>query len=214
MVTKYPLQYAIEPRQVEAGRRWVTVRLKNVGETTLRSLDVRLNSLDAYAIAVYGTGSFVPELNPNEEQILPFQVSANAPGSVYISVDGWEEERPFHWETPGVAVNVGARVAELVSLFAMGEPYVALGEAVRCEAMVHSFEETEDLTLEFWVESADGEFQGVNTLETAQLEPGARERYQTKVMPKEEGIHTLHAYLYDGVRRLGHQTDRVYVEGV
>ncbi len=61
------------------------------------------------------------------------------------------------------------------------------------------------------MESEDGDFQGINTLQTDQMDPGTRELYSTKVKPKEEGIHTVHVYLYDGVRRLGHETDRVYV---
>ncbi|MGC9357562.1 MAG: hypothetical protein ACP5GX_06845 [Anaerolineae bacterium] len=212
MITKYPIEYELSPTTLEPGRRWLTVRLRNVGETELVSLDVQLNSLDAYALSVYGTGSYVPVLGPGEEQILPFQVSANASGSVYLSLDGWENDRPFHWESPGISVTVGEEVAELVTLFALTEPYPALGEQIRCEAAIQSLKASDDLVLEFWVETPSAEFQGVKTLEIPSLAAGEQARFSTKIMPKEPGLHVVHVYLYEGVKRLGHKTDRVYVQ--
>ncbi len=125
MATRFPLEYEIKPKSVPAGMRWLTLRLKNIGTEPLTGLDVRLNSLDAYSISVYGTSSYIAVLSLGEEQLIPFQVAANGTTSVYATVDGWQDGDTFHWETPGMLVIVGEEAAELVSLFAMTEPYPA-----------------------------------------------------------------------------------------
>ncbi len=211
MAVRYPIEYDLTPENVEGGRRWMTLTLKNIGDGDLVGLDVRMNSLDTFSISVYGTGSYIAVLKPGEQQQLPFQILANSTASVYVTADGWDEGVPFHWESPGIPVTVGNDVAELVSLFALTEPYPLLGQQIRCEATVRGIEESEGLTLEFWVETASGEFQGLTTLDTQEIAEGQIERFETKMMPEAVGLHTIHAYLYDGVRRIGHALDHVYV---
>ena len=62
MGIKNPIEYDLHPRNVSPGMRWLTLRLKNVGEENLIGLDAKLNSLDAYDVYVYGTGSYVAVL--------------------------------------------------------------------------------------------------------------------------------------------------------
>lgn len=119
MAIKYPLEYELTPKSIATGRHWVTLSLQNIGAQDLTGLDASLNSLDAYSISVLGTGSYISILSPNERRELPFQVSANRTGSLYVTVDGWQDGERFHWESPGIPVTVGAEVAELVSLFAI-----------------------------------------------------------------------------------------------
>jgi hypothetical protein len=214
-ITKYPVEYELKPKHIEAGARWLTLVLKNVSEETLAGLDVKLNSLDTYAIQVSGTGSnYIPTLEPDEKEALPFQVLATGNGSVYISMDGLQNGVPFHWESPGLPIIVGQEVAELVSLFALTEPYPLLGEQIRCEATVRSLAESEGLRLEFLVETVDGKFEGLEDMKTEALGVGETERYVTTLMPQETGLHTVHVYLYDGVKRIGHEMDRVEVRDV
>jgi hypothetical protein len=59
MAIKYPLEYELTPKSIDAGRHWVTLSLQNIGTQDLTGLDVNLNSLDAYGISVLGTGSYV-----------------------------------------------------------------------------------------------------------------------------------------------------------
>jgi len=82
---------------------------------------------------------------------------------------------------------------------------------LRCDAIVRGLEPGGDLKLEFWVQKPTGAFDQLATLENLQISPGEENTYTTEVTPQDEGEHVVHAYLYDGPRRTGHATDRVYV---
>jgi hypothetical protein len=211
MAMRYPIQYDITPDSVPTGTRWLTVTLQNVGTEDLTMLDIRLNSLDVYALSVYGTGSYIAILKPDEKRVLPFQVLASATASVYVTVDGWQDGEPFHWESPGMRVTVGEEAAELVSLFAMTEPYPLLGEKIRCEATIRAITDTEGLTLEFWLETPSREFEEVATIETKALVAGEQARYAAEVTPEERGLYTVYGYLFDGARRIGREIETIYV---
>lgn len=211
MPTKEPFQYALEPREVEPGMRWLALRLKNIGTQNLTALDVKLNSLDAYSISVGGTGSYIALLEPQEEKTRAFQVSANITTQVYASVDGYEDGQPFHWESPALRIQVGREVAELLSMFAITEPYPPAGEHIRCEATLRGLQPSEGLSLEFWIDTPDGGIEELARMATKQMAAGEQTAYSVEFTPEEEGAYTVHAYLYDGVRRIGHETDVVYV---
>jgi hypothetical protein len=138
-------------------------------------------------------------------------VSADLTGRVYAAVEGWRGEERFEWESPAVTVRVGEAPAELVSVFALTEPYPSPGKALRCEAMVRGLEPAGDLRLEFWAQQPVGEFKELGTLENLQVSSGEENSYATEIAPEREGEYVVHAYLYDGERRIGHATDKVYV---
>jgi hypothetical protein len=211
MAMRYPIQYEITPDSVPVGTRWLNVTLQNVGTEDLTMLDVRLNSLDVYALSVYGTGSYIAILKPDEKRVLPFQVLASATASVYVTADGWRDGDPFHWESPGIRVTVGEEAAELVSLFAMTEPYPLLGEHIRCEAAIRAIADSESLTLEFWLETPSGEFEEIATVETKGLVAGEQARYAAEVTPEEHGLYTVYAYLFDGARQIGRELETIFV---
>ena len=118
MAFKKPFEYELSPREIDPGTRWITLRLKNVGDQPIKSLDLRLNSLDTYSISVQGLGRFWGLLAPGEEMEFPFQVIADSHGRLYGSVDGWQDGERFHWESPGMPVSVGGAAAELISVSA------------------------------------------------------------------------------------------------
>ena len=211
MALRYPIEYELTPKNIQGGRRWMSLRLKNVSSDTLTALDVRLNSLDVYSISVYGTGSYVSVLEPEEEVVLPFQLQANSSGSLYISTDGFRDGVSFHWETPAVPITVGAEVAEIVSVFAMTEPYPLLGDRIECETTLRGLQETEGVTLEFWAENPSLDFEAFHTIETKALSPGETVRYSAEFEPEEKGLYTIYAYLYDGARRIGREIEHVSV---
>jgi hypothetical protein len=211
MPVKYPIEYGLSPMIITEGTRWVTLTLKNIGIKDLTGLNVRLNSLDAYGISVYGTGSYIAVLSPNEEREVPFQVHANATASVYASLDGWKDGEVFHWESPPILMTVGKDVAELTSVFAMTEPYPVVGTKLRCEANIRGLAHSEGLTLEFWADTPSGDFEELAIIDTKELSAGEEARYSTEIEAKEEGLYTIYAYLYDGVKRIGRETEYVYV---
>ncbi len=211
MGLRYPLEYELTPKNLTAGTRWLTLRLKNVGADALTSLDVRLNTLDPYSINVYGSGSYIPVLNAGEQRTLAFQVSAVTTTSLYVSIDGWKDGESFHWETPYVLLTVGEEAAELTSLFAMTEPYPAMNETIRCEATIRGLSDSEELSLEFWANTPSGDFEELATIQTKALSVGEEARYSTEVTVEESGMYTIYAYLYDGMKRIGRRTEYLYV---
>ncbi len=208
---KYPIQYEITPDHVDAGTRWLTVDFKNVGSGDLTSLDVKLNSLDTWSISVQSTGSYIPTLGPSEERALHFQVAANSTGGLYISIDGWKDGELFHWESPSKVIIVDKEIVKLVSLFAMTKPYPLLGERIRCETTLQSLTDSSGLTLEFWAEKPDGDYEELAIVETKAMSAGEKARYAAEITPDQEGMHTIYAYLYDGAKRLGREVEHVFV---
>lgn len=211
MATRHPLQFEVSPQQVERGVGWLTLSVKNVGAEALTGLSVGLHSMDEYSIAVAGEGDYVAALPPGESEEIPYRVSADLTGRVYVSVEGWEEEERFAWESPGILIKVGDPPADLVSVFALTAPYPSPGEALRCEAIVRGFAPSDDLSLEFWAQQPNGAFEELVTLENLQLDAGDENDYVTEITPEHEGEYVVHAYLYDGHERIGHATDKVYV---
>lgn len=209
---KFPIEYQLTPSAVESGRHWVNLSLKNIGPEELTGLDVNVNSLDAYSISVLGTGSYISILDPDQEEQLPFQISASRTGSVYVTIDGWKDGERFHWESPAIFLRVGEEVAELSNLFAMTEPYPVLGEKIRCEATVRGLTQSEGLTLEFWADTPGGEFKELALVDTKPFAPGEEATYSAEISPQDEGLYTIYAYLYDGVRRIGREVEYVYVQ--
>jgi hypothetical protein len=204
MPNKRPFHYQLTPQQIDTGRRWLTLSLRNTGEEELHDLSVNLNSTDTYRIDVEGTGSFVPQLLANESERLPFQITADGTARVYASVDGWQGDEEFHWETPGIAIVVGFDVAELVSLFALTDPYPTIGTPITLEATIEGMGLNQGLGLEFWAETPRGEFKSLAKMPTDPIEDSEVATYTTEFAPEEEGIYTLHAYLFAGTRRIGH----------
>jgi hypothetical protein len=211
MTIKYPIEYELEPREATAGTRWLTLSLKNVGSEDLTMLDGRLSSLDEYCITVDGHGIYVSALRPGEERALTFRVFAHGTGSVRASLDGWEDGKSFHWESPPMLLTVSIMKADLVSLFAMTEPYPPIGERIKIEATIRGLAETEGLDLEFWAETPSLDFVELADITTKDLSPAEDVQYETEITPEEEGLYTIYAYLYDGSSRIGRKEEHVYV---
>lgn len=212
MPIKYPMQYEIDPTQIGVGMRWLTVALRNVGDEELNGLDVRLNSMDDYNIRVFGTGNYIPQLYPDEDRAIPFQLSANATTSLYVTLDGWRAGAPFHWESPAVIVMVGQEEAELVSLFTMTKPYPPSGEPIEVEATVRSMAHSTGMRLELWEEAPGGSFDQLEEVGLGELEAGELVRHTAEFVPQEVGLYKIYAYLYSEVRRIGRQIEQVYVK--
>lgn len=71
--------------------------------------------------------------------------------------------------------------------------------------------QSEGLKLEFWADTPGGEFEELAIVETKALKPGEEATYSAEVTPGQDGLYTIYAYLYDGVRRIGREVEYVYV---
>ena len=94
----------------------------------------------------------------------------------------------------------------------MTEPYPHLGERIRFEAILQGSSDSERLRLEFWAETPSGEFMELVKVETETLSAGEQAQYSAEIVPEQEGMYTIYAYLYDGAKRIGHELERVYVK--
>ena len=209
---KYPIEYEIKPVEINKGICWLTLSLKNIGQQDLTALNVNLNPLDTYGLTVYGTGKYLASLKPKQKKSLVFQVSASRSASLYVTVDGWKNGETLSWESPYTRIKVGEEVAELATLFSLAEPYLPVGKLIRVEATLRGLTEGKALSLEFWADSPSGKFKELAVLETKKLSAGEEARYAAELTPAEEGLYTIHAYLYDSGKQIGHQTDYVLVE--
>ena len=208
MAAKFPIKYQISPKSVRAGRSWLEVRLTNVSQDSLSDLGVRLNSLDTYDIDIVEDSKFISSLDPDEGEVLHYQVTAQQSGAVYISADGRWAGEPFHWESPSRRIAVGEEIAELASVFALSEPHPRAGEPVVIEATLRGLTLSAGLILEFWVETPSGESVSVDKTATEPLNPGEVATYKADTfVPEKEGIYVIHACLFDDTRRIGHETD-------
>jgi len=209
--SRHPIAYEVSPREIERGTRWLTLSLKNIGDAPLSGLSVRLHSMGDYSIDVAGEGNYVDALEPGDKEEIPYRVSADLTGRVYASVEGWEDEGRFEWESPGLLIRVGEPPAELVSVFALTAPYPDPGEELRCEALVRGMEPSGQLRLEFWAQEPRGPFEEQATLSNLQVAAGEESSCVTAITPEQDGEYVVHAYLFDKDRRIGHALDRVYV---
>lgn len=211
---RHPVEFEIIPERVERGTKWVTLRIRNLSDNTLKNLDVNLNSRDSFFLEPLGTGKYVFELKPNEEELLPFQVQASATTDVYVSINGIENENAFYMESPDIPIRVSDQPADLRSMFVITEPYPPLEETLKCEANIVGQNRSEELNLEFWADTPSGRFEQIGDIKTKQLTPGEETTYAAEITPKERGLYTVHAYLYDeNNRRIGHRTDSILVKG-
>lgn len=212
MVYKYPIKIELHPESIDKGLHWVTLELKNVGKETITGLDIKLNSLDTYCISVLGSGKYLANLKPNEKEAIPFQVSATNTGELYASVNGLKDGKEFFWFSPNICLTAGRAAAELTSLFVMAVPYPPLRETLNIEAKIIGQEESENLSLEFWAVTPSENCEQLSTINIKKLSPGEEITYTADITPKEEGLYTIYAQLYDGIYRIGQKTDSVYVK--
>lgn len=209
---KYPIEFELNPKQVDIGTHWITLTLKNISNKTLKRLDINLNSLDTYSIVILGTGKYLSDLKPNEEEIVPFKVSATATGKLYAFIKGGKNGEDFSWTSLNMPLKVGRPIAELRTLFAMTPPYPTLETTLKCEATLVGLEQSDGLNLQLWAETPLGKFEELANIKTKSLNAGEEATYTTEITPKEEGYYTIHAYLYDGKERIGHETDVIWVQ--
>lgn len=209
---KYPLEIEMVPKEIDAGTRWVSLRLKNIGKKILRNLDVQLNSRDSYFLRPLSPSKFIFELDPGEEEWLSYQIRAEGNASLYVTVDGYEEDKFFAYESPDIAIKVLGQLAEIQSLVAVTEPYPPLGEMLRCDANIIALENTDELNLEIWLDTPTGDFEKLADIETKNFEIGEEATYSTEITPKNTGIYTIHAYLYYNNKRIDHLTNVLHIK--
>jgi hypothetical protein len=215
---KYPIEYELDPTEIDRGSNWLTLKLKNTSRDTLRGVDVQLHSLDTSYLTVYGawygfgTGQYLKELKPNEEKELVFRVNACGSADVYATIKAREDENNFWWESGWTHIHISEEKAEIGRLLVLSHPYTTIGKTLSAEATIKGLRKSTGLKLEFWVETPSGKFEEQATIDIKELSVGEEARYSAEFTPKEMGYYNIYAYLYDGWRKIGHKTDSIYAQ--
>jgi hypothetical protein len=203
---------------IDVGNNWVTLKLKNIGSETLKELDVQLHSLDTYNLTVYGTGLFgegryLPSLESCEEREVYLKVNAVGSSNVYITIKARKDGTSWWWESGRMNLRVSEEKAEIGRLLVLSNPYTIIGKTISAEATIKGLRESTGLKLEFWVDTpVGGNFEEQATIDIKDLPVGEEARYTAEFTPKETGYYTIYAYLYDGWRRIGSETETIYAQ--
>ena len=216
MRLKYPIEYELNPTEMDKGKQWLTLTLKNTGSKTLKRLDVELHSLDTFYLFPFifpsGIGHYIRELKPNEEREVDFQVNANGSADVYATIRARKDGDYFGWESGWTHISVSEQKAEIGRLVVLSHPYTTIGKTLLAEATIKGLGKGTGLKLEFWVETPSGNFEKQATIDIKELSVGEEVRYSAEFTPKETGYYIIYAYLYDGYKRISHNTDSIYAQ--
>lgn len=206
-----PFEYTITPETVEPGTHWVSIHLKNIGKKPMMNLDVRMISNDSLRIRTLDRGGYVNMLNPGEERVIPVQIESNRGAWVYLHVEYWLDVELFHWESPNVWIKVRRDPARIITLFSMEGPEYKIDELASIEATIIANLPTDTLQLDFWLETADGDFESFKTIDVGPLDTGEYKKITTKFVPEMEGLYSIYTYLFDGNRRVDRKIEQVRV---
>ena len=212
---KYPIDYELNPTEIEKGSNWVTLKLKNIGNETLNSLDVQLHSADTFNLSVYGSswfgaGHHVRELGPDKEIELVFRVNAIGTADAYATIKGRKDGKSFWWESGWINIYVIDEKARIGRLLVLSNPYTTIGKTISAEATVKGLRKNVDLKLEFWVEAPSGKNDKQAAIDLKDLPVGEEARYTVEFTPNETGYYLVYAYLMDGWTRIGFKTETIY----
>jgi hypothetical protein len=213
---KYPIEYELNPTEMDKGKQWLTLKLKNTGNKTLTRLDVELHSLDTFYLFPlffpFGIGHYIGELKPDEESEVAFQLDAQGSADVYATIRARKNGDYFLWESGWTHISVSEEKAEIGHLLVLSHPYTTIGKTLSAEATIKGLRKSTGLKLEFWVETPSGKFEEQATIDIKELSVGEEARYSAEFTPKEKGYYTIYAYLYDEWRKIGHKTDFIYAQ--
>jgi hypothetical protein len=213
---KYPFEYEFNPTDMDKGKQWLTLTLKNIGSKTLKRVDVELHSLDTFYLYPFifpsGIGHYIRELKPDEEREVAFQVNANGSADVYATIRAREDGDHFGWESGWTHISVTEEKAEIGRLVVLSHPYTTIGKTLSAEATIKGLRKVTGLKLEFWVQTPSGKFEEQAIMDIKELSVGEEARYSAEFTPKETGCYTIYAYLFDGYRKISHKTGFIYAQ--
>lgn len=211
MIYKYPLEYEVEPTSVDKGVHWVTLKLKNIGRVVLTKLDVQLHSIDTYNLSINWEGVYFSELYPDEQKEIVARVTVKGSTNIYLSIYGYKGDDRFYWDSGYIHITVKDEKAKFDRFFVLSSPYTSIGKALEIEATIKGLQKSEGLRVEFWTDTPSGRYEELATITTGKIDKGDETSFVASITPKETGLYTVYAYLYDEWRRIDLKTDTIYV---
>lgn len=207
---KFPIEYELEPATLDKGTQWVTLHIKNAGEHSLHNLDIKMHSSDSHQISLRKPSDYIYRLMPGEDKYLNFQLDVHGTTSLYITIRYFKEGGSFHWDSPWMREQVIGEVAELEGVL-VSNSYGTIGRELEVEATVKGIGDSEGLRLTFWTDTPSGNYEELAEIKTKKMSQGEEASYTAKIHPKEEGYYRVYATLFDNDRRIGRDSDTVWV---
>ncbi len=211
MALNPPFEYSISPERIEPGTHWISIHLKNTGRKPMMNMDVRLISNDPLRIRSLDRGGYINMLNPGEERVVPVQIEANQGAWIYLHAAYWLDDELMYWESPNIWIKVRRDPARIMTLFSIAGPQISLGKEVPVEATLVADLPVEGLRLDFWVETASGEFESFNTVDIDPMEAGEVRTVTTEFTPDDEGLYSVYAYLFKEDHRMDRMIEQLRV---
>jgi len=207
---RLPVIVKLEPREISRGRSQVSLKIKNVGEEEIETLEVGLSSLNQSLLEVQDSLKWLSNIQPDETAIVPFDISAFSSARVYIKIFGYVDNDRFSWESPGIRLKVGDEVAEIDNLLIKGDANQKVGQRVEAEATIRGLKPDSKISLDYWVNMPNEVFThlGEVSIEVNEIDIV---KSRIEFTPESEGLYTVYAYLYDGLRQIDRDIDKVLI---
>jgi hypothetical protein len=150
-------------------------------------------------------------LNPGEERVVPVQIEATQGAWIYLHLEYWLKDKLYYWESPNVWIKVRRDPARIMTLFSTKGPQLILGQDVPVEATILSDLPSDNLRLDFWIETASGRFESFRSVDLGAMDADEIKTVETEFTPDEEGLYSIYAYLFDGNHRLDRKIEQLRI---
>jgi len=209
----FPFEATVTPNVLDRGRRWITVRLKNVSTERFVDVSATLYAYNAYEVDVLPGGSFhfVEELAPQDTKVLNFHINANHTGWVYLDVMAYSDGAYLSWYSPAYEIRVTEDPAE-IQMFFVNKPYWVLNEMIETETVVHAHRDVSNLRLEVSVTSPSKAFKLIDTTDIDFIPKHGIKRFVSKSLAIEEGLYNLTARLFHEQKLISTKLTTFYVK--
>ncbi len=194
---KYPFEVTVSPTQLERGRHWITVVLRNVSTAPVTELSATLYTYNSHDVDVLPSGSFhfIRELQPQESAALNFHVFADHTGRVYLHVTAYRDGKLVSWYSPDQELRLTEDPAE-IQIFFVNRPYWGYEETIETETVVQAHRDVEGLRLEVAATPPSKDHTLMDVIDIDAIAAGGTKRFVSELFAGEEGTYLLNARLF------------------
>jgi hypothetical protein len=209
---KYPFEAITTPKELDRGRHWISVQLRNVSTEPLVDVRATLYTHNTHDIDVMPSGSFhfVKELRPQDTEVLNFHVFANHSGWVYLHVTAYRYGVFLSWYSPDHEVRIIEDPAEIQTFF-VDRPYWALEETIATAMVVHAHRDVSDLRLEIAAAPPSKAHTPMDVFDIDFIAGGGMKRFVSELYASEEGMYHLTARLFHEQKLISSKRASCYV---
>lgn len=194
---KYPFEVTVTPAELERGRHWITVVLRNVSTEPVTDLSATLYTYNSHDVDVLPSGSFhfIRELQPQESAALNFHVFADHTGRVYLHVTAHRDGSLVSWYSPDQELRLATDPAEIQTFF-VNRPYWGAEETIETETVVQAHRDVEGLRLEVVATPPSKAHTLIDVVTIDAIAAGGTQRFVSELFADEEGTYLINARLF------------------